>query len=133
DLRDGGVPRRAAVAPPDERVPEGRPSDGEPDEAGDSRRGRQPGLDLRLVLAPSEDDAADAGAAGAPCRSDDGRAVLRAIETLDLPDVGLDACVLELVDRVDHVARAARPIVRALVAMELFELRLLRRHEELEH
>src|SRR5207245_6038077 len=95
DLRDGGVPCRAAVAPPDERVPEGRPSDGEPDAAGDSRGGRQPGLELRLVLAPSEDDAADAGAAGAPCRSDDGRAVLRAIETLDLPDVGLDACVLE--------------------------------------
>ncbi len=36
-------------------------------------------------------------------------------------------------DRVDHVARPARPVVRALVAVELFELRLLRRHQELEH
>src|SRR5437899_10655250 len=85
------------------------------------------------TFAPSEDDAADAGAAGAPCRSDHGRAVLRAIEALDLPDVGLDPRILERVDRVDHVARPARPVVRALVAVELFELRLLRWHEELEH
>src|SRR5207249_99530 len=73
------------------------------------------------------------GAAGAPCRSDHGRAVLRAIEALDLPDVGLYPCILELVDRVDHVARPARPVVRALVAVQLFQLRALRGHEELEH
>src|SRR5437899_307911 len=85
------------------------------------------------TFAPSEDDAADAGAAAAPCRSDHGRAVLRAIEALDLPDVGLYPCILELVDRVDHVARPARPVVRVLVAVELFQLRALRGHEELEH
>src|SRR5256885_422916 len=72
-------------------------------------------------------------AASASCRRDHGRAVLRAIEAFDLPDVGLDPRILERVDRVDHVARPARPVVRALVAVELFELRLLRWHEELEH
>src|SRR6266403_1230922 len=115
DLRDGGFTRRAPVAPADERVPEGRPAHGEPDEAGDPGGRRQPGLDLRRVLTPSEDDAADPGAAGASCRRDHGRAVLGAIEAFDLPDVGLDPRILERVDRVDHVARPARPVVRALV------------------
>src|SRR5262249_34874029 len=44
-----------------------------------------------------------------------------------------DAGVLELVDRVDHVARSPRPVIRARVAVQLLELRLLRRHEQLEH
>jgi len=34
-LRDRGFTRRAPVAPADERVPEGRPAHGEPDEARD--------------------------------------------------------------------------------------------------
>src|SRR6185436_6172096 len=132
-LRDGGLARRATVAPADERVPARRPPHGEPHEAGDRGGGREPRLDLRLVLTPSEDDAADAGTTGAPCRVDHGGAVLRAIETLDLPHVGLDAGVLELADGVDHVTWPPGPIVRALVSVELFELRLLRRDEQLEH
>src|SRR5262249_50857673 len=105
DLRTRGLARRTAVAPADERVPERRPSDRESDEAGDAGGRRQPRLDLRLVLAPPEHDATDAGAAGSPGRRDHGLAVLRTVEALDLPDVRLDARVLQLVDRVDHVAR----------------------------
>src|SRR5262249_6551384 len=133
DLRTRRLGRRPAVPPADERVPERRPADREPDEAGDARGRRQPRLDLRFILAPPEHDATDAGAAGSPCRGDDGVTVLRAVEALDLPDVGFDAGVLELVDRVDHVARPPRPVVRPLVAVQFLELRLLRRHEELEH
>src|SRR5262249_10272583 len=120
DLRTRRLGRRAAVPPADERLPERRPSDGESDETGDARRGRQPGLDLCLVLAPPENDATDAVAAGSPCRGDHGLAVVRAVEALDLPDVGLDAGVLELVDGVDHVARPPRPVVRPLVTVQLF-------------
>src|SRR2546425_975059 len=96
---------------------------------------RTPASSASDTWAPSRRKSAEriAGATGAPCGSDHGRAVLRAIQALDLPDVGLDPCILERVDRVDHVARPARPVVRALVAMELFELCLLRRHQELEH
>src|SRR3989442_640889 len=88
----------------------------------------------RRTPAPSapDTDATDAGAAGSPCGGDDGHAVLRAVEALDLPDAGLDAGVLKLVDRVANVARPPRPVIRRFVAVQFFEFRLLRRHEELE-
>src|SRR5437773_5333174 len=95
DLRDSRLTRRATVAPADERVPEGRTSHGEPDEARDAGCRRQPGLDLRLVRAPSDDDATDAGAAGAPSRRDPRRAVLRPLGALDHPAAGPDPRILD--------------------------------------
>src|SRR5207247_9623019 len=68
DLRTRRLARRAPVPPADERVPEGRPSDREPDEAGDAGGRPQPRLDLRLVLPPPANDATDAGPAGSPWR-----------------------------------------------------------------
>src|SRR5439155_10907211 len=62
-----------------------------------------------------------------------GRAVLAPVEPLDLPDVRLDPCILKPDDGVHHVPGTAGAIVGSLVAGEILELRLLGRHQELEH
>jgi len=77
------------------------------------RSSRRPARLLRPGV--PEDDAADAGAR---CRSDHGRAS----SVRSRPS-----------DRVDHLPRPVRPIVRAPVAVDLVELRLLRRRDELEY
>ena len=77
--------------------------------------------------------AADVVAAAALHRRDDLLAVLGRIDPLDLPDVGLDTGVLELVDRLDHQLGAELAVVPLLVAADLLELGLLGGHQELEH
>src|SRR5262245_5221714 len=60
DLGDGLLSRHPFGAPADQGLPEVGAADREPDEAGNLGRGRQPLSDFLLVLAPAEDDAADA-------------------------------------------------------------------------
>src|SRR5262249_60061075 len=61
------------------------------------------------------------------------RAVLAAVQSLDLTHVRLYLCVLELLDALDHKPRAQLQIVGLLVALKLFKLRPLRRYQQLEH
>src|SRR5262249_48735096 len=71
DLGDGLLSRRPFGPPADQGLPEVGAADREPDEARDSGGDRQPLADLLLVLAPAEDDAADAFPSPAPCGRDE--------------------------------------------------------------
>ena len=56
----------------------------------------------------------------------------RLVDALDLPDVGLDALVLDLLDRAAHQLRAQLGVVAVGVAADRLELGRLGRHEQLE-
>jgi hypothetical protein len=89
--------------------------------------------DLPVVLAAAENDAADVVTAAIPRCRHDALAVLAAIEALDFPHIRIDAGILELADRLDHQAGPQLDIIGLPAAPEPVELRLLRRHQELEH
>src|SRR6266446_6007595 len=133
DLGDGLLSRRLFAPPADQWLPEVGAADREPDEARDSSCRRQPLTHLLLVLAPAEDDAADAIPAATVGGGHDPLAVLPTVEPLDLPDVRLDSGTLELADRLDHQPWPEVQIVGLLVALEQLELRFLRGHQQLEH
>src|SRR5712664_2124703 len=133
DLGDGLLSRRLFAPPADQWLPEVGAADREPDEARDSSCRRQPLTHLLLVLAPAEDDAADAIPAATVGGGHDPLAVLPTVEPLDLPDVRLDSGTLELADRLDHQPWPELQIVGLLVALEQLELRFLRGHQQLEH
>src|SRR5207249_8805493 len=89
--------------------------------------------DLRLVLAPAEDDAANLAPSVAARRGDDPLAVLSPVESLDLPEVALDARLLHLVDGFDHEARPQLSVVGMLVVADMVELGRRSRYQQLEH
>src|SRR5438552_3908510 len=101
DPGDRLLARELLAAEIDARIPKGGAADGEPNEAGDRCRRGQPLTHLLVVLAAPQDDAADVGTPAALGRRDHLDAVLLAIQALDLPDVGLNSHVLELVNRLD--------------------------------
>src|SRR5262245_48666690 len=78
-------------------------------------------------------DAADGVPPAAAGNSHDLLAILAPVEPLDLPDVGLDPLVLELADGLNHQPGPDLQIVGLAVAFDSFQLRLLRRHQQLEH
>src|SRR6516162_1155719 len=132
-LSHSGLPRGLLITPEHKRLPEVGPTHGEADEAWYSGRRRQPFAHLFVVFAAPQDDAADF-VATAPTRGGHNlRAILAAVQPLDLPHVRLYLCVLELLDALDHKPGAQLQIVGLLVALKLFKLRLLRRYQQLEH
>src|SRR5919106_4599980 len=133
DLGESLLPRRLLGPPGDQRVPEIGAADREADEARHLRRDLEPLPHFPVVLAAAENDAADLVAAARPRRRHDRLAILAAIETFDFPQIRIDAGVLELADGLDHQAGPELQIIGFPVALELVELRLLRRHEQLEH
>ena len=89
-------------------------------------------VDLGVVGAAAEHDADDAVApAGARLR-DEHLAVRALFDALDLPDVDLDARVLDLGDRAAHQLGAQLRVVALDVAADGLQLRILGRHEQLE-
>src|SRR3989442_937281 len=125
--------RRLLGPPGNERIPEHGPAHGEADESRDSGGRRQPVAHLLGILASAQDDAAHL-VATAPARGgDDPLAVLVPVESLDLPDVGLDLRVLKLLDGLDHQPGPQLQVIGLLVSPEPLELDLLRGHEQLEH
>ena len=105
-----------------ERVPEGGPADREADESGNARGGREPLPHLLVVLAAAQDNAAHLVAARAAGRGHDLLAIFLLIDAFDLPDVGLDSRVLQLVDGLDHQRRAKLQVVGLLVVAEALQL-----------
>src|SRR5262249_3553189 len=132
-LGDCFLARRPFRPPADQGLPEVGAADRQPHKAPDSRGDRQPHPDRLLVLTPAAENAADAHPAAAACGRDDPLAVLTTVEPLDLPDVRLDPGTLELAERPDHEPWPELQIVCLPVARERLELRLLRRHQQLEH
>src|SRR5262245_56557062 len=105
DFVSGDLSGEVSSAPVDERVPEDRSANGKADEARYDCGHRQPLMDLFLILAPAEDDAANVAAAIPPGNGHNLLAVLTAIEPLDFPDIWLDASILKLLDHLHHKTR----------------------------
>ena len=133
DFGDGRFARDFFVLQIHDGVQKTRSPDGETDKAGNRGGDAQPLDHLLFVLAAAEHDAADLLAAFAAGGLDQCQAVFAAVEPLDLPDVGLDAGVLQLVDRAAHQVGTQLQVVGLLVAADLGQLRRLGRNEQLEH
>jgi hypothetical protein len=95
DLGGCRVPRALLLAPGDQGVPEGRAPHRKTDESRHVGGGGEPGVDVRLVLTPAEDDAAHIGGPIPTRGLRDPEAILAAVKTLDLPDIRFDARLLQ--------------------------------------
>src|SRR6201999_1354854 len=133
DLLGGLLALQALLEEPLQSVPPDRPADGEADEALDAGRLLQPVLDLLVARAAAQEHALDVLAALALAGLlSEHLGVLAGVDALDLPDVDLAAEVLDLLDRPAHQLGAQLGVVAVGVAVDLVELALLRRHEQLE-
>src|SRR3954447_9130270 len=116
-----------------QRVPPDRAADREADVAVDLRARAQPLLDLLGRRAAAEHDAHDVLATPARARlPGEHLAVRRLVHALDLPDVDLDAEGLDLLDRAPHQLRPQLGVVAVRVAVDLLELLVGGRHQQLE-
>ena len=89
-------------------------------------------VDLRVVGAAAEDDADDAVASAGAGLLDEHLAVGALVDALDLPDVDLDAGVLDLGDRAPHQLGAQLGVVAVGVAADRLQLGVLGGDEQLE-
>src|SRR5579884_1762163 len=97
---------------------EDRPADREADVTVEAGAGAQPLVDLLVGCAAAEDDARHAVATLAADELRDLPARLALVDALDLPDVGLDAAVLQLEDRLHHQLRPQLGVVALLAAAD---------------
>src|SRR5215213_6133945 len=119
----GAVP---AVQERLERVPPDRAADREADEALDRRGLLEPVVDLLVGGAAAQEHALDVLAARALARlCGEHLGVLAAVDALDLPDVDLDAGLLEVLDRAPHQLGAQLGVVAVGVAVDRVQLGLL--------
>ncbi len=89
-------------------------------------------MDLAVVLAAAQDDAADLVPAMRPSRRDYSFAILAAVQSLDLPDVRLHSRRLQFLDRLHHQTRTQFEVVGPLVSMNAVELEFLGRNQQLD-
>src|SRR5208283_3108142 len=102
NLANRGLARSCFRPPSDERFPEVGAPNGEPDEARHSSRNCQPFAHLFVVLSPAQNDATNFVPTPVTGSRHNALAILPAIETFDLPDVGFDVRILKLFYGVDH-------------------------------
>src|ERR1700719_316596 len=133
DFRDGGFTRGLFGKKANERFPEDRSTHGEADESIDASCRRQPLAHFLIVFTTSKNDASNFVPPAAMCCGHDLFAVFTTIESLDLPDIWLDARVLQLLDRLNHQLGTKLQIIGFLVAFHPFELCLLRGDEQFKH
>src|SRR5439155_4263692 len=130
-VRRDGLPGPAAVEPGGvggvrlDRLREDRAPDREADVAVEPGRRAQPLVHLRVRRTAAEDDARDAIAALAAAELGDLATRLPVVEALDLPDVRLDAAVLQLQDRLQHQLWAQLGVVAIFAAVDAGQLGLL--------
>src|SRR5664279_453752 len=115
-----------------QRVPPDGAPDGEADISVNRRGGVQPRIDLGVVGATAEHHAGDALTAARTCLGDQHLAVGALVHALDLPDVGLDARVLDLGDRAAHQLGAQLGVIAVVVPADRLELGVLGGHQQLE-
>src|SRR5262249_55539117 len=106
----------------DELVPPQRATDREACIPGDARALREPMADLRGVRAAAQHDEDHVVAPAAARLLGCELAVLAALEAFDLPDVGLDACRLQLAHRLDDERGPQLCVVPLLRTAEQDEL-----------
>src|SRR5579864_732046 len=133
DLVHGGIARGFFRPPSDKGFPEVGAPDGKANEAGHASCNCQPFAHLLVVLSAAQDDAANFVPAAVPSSRHDAFAILPPIKTFDLPDVGFDVRVLQLLDGLDHKPGANFQVISLFVALDLFQLRLLCRNQQLKH
>ena len=102
NFRHSGFARSFFGKNVNERIPKNRSADGEADEPFNASRRRQPLAHSLIVFSTSKNDASNFVPPAAMCCGHDLFAVSMTIESLDLPDIGLNARVLQLLDRLNH-------------------------------
>src|SRR3954464_4393854 len=116
-----------------QRVPPDRAADREADVALHRRAGAQPLVDLVVAGAAAEHHADDVLAPPAAARlPGEHLAVGALVHALDLPDVHLDAELLDLLDRAPHQLRTQLGVVAVRVAAGLLQLLVGGGHQQLE-
>src|SRR3954452_19860258 len=114
-------------------VPPDRAADREADEALDRRGRPKPLVDLLVARAAPQQDADDALAPGTLAGLlGEHLGVGALVDALDLPDVDLDAVILDVLDRAPHELGPQLGVVAVVVAADRLELRVGRGHEQLE-
>src|SRR5262249_37305083 len=132
DLGDSLIARRLFAPPGNQRVPENSAADRKSHEARHRRRGLEPFADFAVVLAATENDAANSVTAAGAGGRDNTLAILAPIKPFDLPQIRFHAPILEFANGLDHQTRPQLEIIGSLVAGEPVELHLLGGHKQLE-
>src|SRR5206468_11259192 len=101
----------------------------ETDETLDSSGRRQPLALLLIIFAATEYVATNSIPSIAVRGGHDLFTVIAMIESLNFPDIRLDARVLHLSDSLNHQPRTKIQVVSFTVSLEPVELHLLRRHQ----
>src|SRR5262245_39588629 len=94
DLGPDCFPRGLLLTPGDQRIPKRRPSDGKADKSRHTSCGGEPGMDVSLVPPTAENDAAYVVASISASGLGHMHAIFPPIQSLDLPDIWLDARLL---------------------------------------
>src|SRR5882762_3033782 len=102
DVSDCGTPRYRLRAPVNQRIPEARTAHGEANEAGNCSCSSEPLTDFAIVLAPTENDAADSVPASAAGGNNNPFAVFLTVEPFDLPHVRLNPRILKFLNSLSH-------------------------------
>src|SRR6267378_136547 len=98
DFSDCGTPCYLLRTPVNQRIPEARPAHGEANEAGNCSCSSEPLTDFAIVLATTENDAADSVPAFTAGSSHDPFAVCLTVEPFDLPHVRLNPRILKFLN-----------------------------------
>src|SRR5262245_38016008 len=115
-----------------DRLPPDRPAHRETGEPRNGGGRAKPVFDLRLVGAPTEDQATDAVSALAPAGGGDLLAVGAPLEPFNLPQGGLDAGVLEFDDGPADQLRSKLDVEAGAIVAQAVQLVGVRGHEEFE-
>jgi hypothetical protein len=122
-----------ACTPVNEWTPEARPANGEANEARYCSGGSEPLPDFVIVLAPTEDDAADSVPASAAGSSHNPFAVFLTLEPFDLPHIRLNTRILKLLNGLSHQLGTKLQIVGLLISFQAIDLGLLGWDQQFEH
>src|SRR5262245_29383672 len=133
NLGHGGLARYLLRPQVNERIPETGPANCKTDEPRDAGRRRQPFAHLLVIFASAQNDATHFIPGAAPRRGHNLLAVLTAAAPLYLPNIRFNPRVLQFMNCLDHQSRAKLQVVLFLISLDLIELRLLRRNQQLEH
>src|SRR5215469_9067067 len=133
DFFDGGEAGNLVRTPAHQWIPEARAADSETNESWYGRGGREPKLDLAVVLSTPENDAADLVPAICACGGHNLFTVLPGVEPFDFPDVRLHSSCLQFLDPLHHQEGTELQVKGPLVSTNPIQLRFFGRNQQLKH